>query len=76
MDNRAAYEAVKGGRLWGYGLNETWEHPDLVLDGVNTIMSPHVGSDTDRGKGRMQRMTAVTVAAYLDGKTPQYVVNR
>ena len=76
VDNRAAYRAVKEGRLWGYGLDEIWEHSDLELEGVNVIVSPHVGSDTDRGKERMQRMTAETVAAYLDGKTPQHIVNR
>ncbi len=76
MENRAAYEAVKEGRLWVYGIDETWGHPDFALDGVNAIVSPHVGSETHRGKERMQCMTAKTVTTYPRGKTPELVVNR
>ena len=75
VDNRAAYDAVKSGRLWGYGLDELWEHPDLPLDDVNIIVSPHVGSDTDYGKDQMRTMSARSVVAFLEGETPPHVVN-
>ena len=75
VDNRAVYEAVKSGSLWGYGLDEVWEYPDLPLDDVNIVVSPHVGSDTDYGKDRMRTMSASSVAAFLDGETQRHVVN-
>ncbi len=75
VDNRAAYFAVKAGQLWGYGLDEVWEHPDLPPAGINIILSPHVGSDTDEGKLGMQLMSAETVVEFLNGETPQHTVN-
>ena len=75
VDNRAAYTAVTEGRLWGYGLDETWEHPDLPPDGVNVALSPHVGSDTDEGKLGMQAMSAQAVVDFLERRTPKHVVN-
>ncbi len=75
VDNRAAYRAVAETRLWGYGLDEVWEYPDLSLDEVNVVVSPHVGSDTDLGKENMQVMSARAVAGFLRGEEPEYVVN-
>jgi D-3-phosphoglycerate dehydrogenase len=74
-DNRAVWEAVSEGRLWGYGLDEIWEHPDLPLAGLNIVTSPHVGSDTDMGKLNMQKGSARAVLSYLQGERPEHVVN-
>lgn len=75
VDNRAAYHAVASGRLFGYGLDEVWPEQDLALDGLNIAVSPHVGSDTDRGKARMQLLSAQAVSEYLSGTTPTNAVN-
>ncbi|MCG8478918.1 MAG: hypothetical protein MI724_07475 [Spirochaetales bacterium] len=76
VDNRAVYEAVRSGVLYGYGLDEVWDHPDLPLDpALNIAVSPHVGSDTDYGKLCMQRMSAEAVLHFLDGKELPHVVN-
>jgi len=75
VDNRAAHEAVSGGKLFGYGLDELWEHSELPLEGLNIVTSPHVGSDTDMGKLNMQRASARAVVEYLEGKRPEYAVN-
>jgi len=76
VDNRAVYDAVKSSKIWGYGLDETWLEKDLPLDGVNIIVSPHIGSDTDMGKIGMQLMSAQAVVDFMSGKTPKFVVNR
>lgn len=74
-DNREIYTAVRDGRLWGYGIDEVWEYEDLPLAGLNISASPHVGSDTDMGKVRMQLMSAQAVIDYVDGRQPEFIVN-
>jgi D-3-phosphoglycerate dehydrogenase len=75
VDNRAAYAAVAAGKLWGYGLDELWRESDLPLAGLNIAASPHVGSDTDRGKARMQLLSAQAISEYLTGQTPTFSIN-
>jgi len=74
VDNYAVYCAVKTGQLWGYGIDEVWDNEELPLEGLNIAASPHVGSDTDRGKLQMQLMSARAVVDFVDGKQPEYVV--
>ena len=76
VDNRAVYEAVKKEKIWGYGLDEIWTEKDLPLDGLNIIVSSHVGSDSDMGKIGMQVMSAEAVVDYMSGETPKHVVNQ
>lgn len=75
VDHRDAYNAVKEGKIWGYGVDEIWTDQSLPLKGLNIIASPHVGSDTDKGKIIMQMMSTQAVVDFLHGKTPQYIVN-
>ena len=75
VDSRAAYAAVKEGRLFGYGLDEVWPYPELPLEGLNITTTPHVGSDTDAGKAGMQRLSAEAVAAFFRGEEPPYLLN-
>jgi glyoxylate reductase len=75
VDNRAAYQAVAEGKLFGYGLDEVWPYADLPLGGLNIAVSPHIGSDTDNGKARMQLLSAESVYDFCRGRRPEYVVN-
>lgn len=75
VDNRAAYEAVKEGRLFGYGLDEIWPLPQLPLEGLNIAVSPHVGSDSDGGKAGMQRLSAEAVVEFFSGRVPRFALN-
>jgi len=76
VDYKVAYHAVKAGKIWGYGVDEIWTDKSLPLEGLNIIASPHVGSDTDKGKIGMQLMSTQAVIDFLQGKIPQYVVNK
>jgi len=76
VDYKAAYVAVKEGRIWGYGVDETWTDQKIPIDGLNIIVSPHVGSDTDRGKIGMQIMSAQAIVDFMNGNIPKYVVNK
>jgi len=75
VDNRAVYKAVKDERIWGYGLDEIWTEKDLPLDGLNIIVSSHVGSDSDMGKIGMQMMSTEAVVDYVKGNPLKHVVN-
>ena len=75
VDNEAVYYAVKQGKIWGYGMDEIWDL-DLPLDGLNIVVSPHVGSDTDMGKIGMQVMSAQSVVDYMQGVKPLSIVNK
>lgn len=75
VDNQAVYDAVKSGNLWGYGLDEVWQYPQLPLEGLNIEVSPHVGSDSDNGKIAMQMLSAQSVVEFLDGKSLSFLVN-
>ena len=75
VDNEAVYHAVKQEKIWGYGMDEIWDL-DLPLDGLNIVVSPHVGSDTDMGKIGMQVMSAQSVVDYIQGIEPLSIVNR
>jgi phosphoglycerate dehydrogenase-like enzyme len=75
VDNEAVYHAVKQGKIWGYGMDEIWDL-NLSLEGLNIVVSPHVGSDTDMGKIGMQVMSAQAIVDYMQGIRPRYVVNK
>jgi len=75
VDNEAVYHAVRRGKIWGYGMDEIWDL-DLPLDGLNIVVSPHVGSDTDMGKIGMQVMSAQAVVDYMLGIKPLSIVNK
>ena len=74
VDNREVWEAVRDGRLWGYGMDECWEHEDLPLEGLNIITTPHVASDTDKGKTGMQFGSVQAVIDYIEGRRPEHCV--
>ncbi len=65
VDSRAVYDAVRTGALFGYGLDDPWPEADLPLSGLNIVVSPHVGSDTDTGKVNMRRQSALAVAEFI-----------
>jgi len=75
VDNRAAYRAVESGKIYGYGLDEIWKEKDLDIKNLNIVTSPHVGSDTDRGKAAMREGSAKAVYDFFHGKDPENIVN-
>lgn len=75
VDNRAVYQAVKSGSLYGYGIDEVWIEKDLPLQGLNISSSPHVGSDSDDGKIGMQLATAQQMRSFVNGETPDNLLN-
>ena len=76
VDEIAVYNAVKEGRLFGYGVDDCWMRKDLPIKGLNIVTSPHVGSDSDLGKKGMRNISTQAVADLFSRKIPRYVVNK
>lgn len=72
----ALYEALAARRIAGAGLDVTdpeplpRDHPLLTLD--NVVITPHLGSASDRTRRRMAEITAENLRAGLEGRELPY----
>lgn len=73
VDEAALASAVRGGRLFGAGLDvferEPAVHPDLAGQ-ERVVMTPHIGSAEGRWRREMTRMACANVEAVLAGREP------
>lgn len=74
VDNLEVYNAVKEGRIFGYGLDDQWPNTLPSIEGLNIIVSSHVGSDTNYGKVMMKQLSLESVVDFLSGVRPKNVV--
>lgn len=80
VDEKALYDALKAGRIWGAGLdvfeNEPIapDHPLLSLSNVVTL--PHIGSASIRTRTKMAVMAAEDLMMGMKGETPLHLVNQ
>lgn len=79
VDEKALYTALKNNKIAGAGLDvyETeppHDNPLLKLD--NIILTPHIGANTHEGQIRAGTVCAEQINIVLDGKTPDYWVNK
>ena len=78
VDHAALYEALANRRIGGAGIDVTEpeplprDHPLLSLD--NLVITPHLGSASDRTRRRMQEMTVENLLAGLNGSPLPYRV--
>ena len=79
VDEKALYDALKSGHLYGAGL-DVWEveptpadNPLLSLD--NVVCQPHVAGETLESATAIAECDARQVVDALSGKTPQYLLN-
>jgi D-3-phosphoglycerate dehydrogenase / 2-oxoglutarate reductase len=79
IDEADLFNALKGGRLAGAGLDcfiqepPAAGHPLLTLS--NVLLTPHTGSHTDEATSNMGRMALEACLTALSGKRPNYLVN-
>ena len=72
VDEKALYEALKNGEIWGAGLDVfeeepvSQDHPLLSLP--NVTMLPHIGSATVQARHAMMDLNAKAIQACLQGK--------
>jgi D-3-phosphoglycerate dehydrogenase len=81
IDEAALFDALTGGPLRGAGLDVTRQEPpqpDSPLLGLdNLVLTPHIGSLTEEGVGRMAVESVRNCLDAIDGRLrPGYVVNR
>jgi glyoxylate reductase len=73
VDTEALIEALRSGRLAGAALDVFENEPEVpaelaALD--NVVLTPHIGSATDRARNGMSQLVAENVIAVLEGDGP------
>lgn len=79
IDEQAAADAVKSGKLGGLGLDAFEQEPliDSPLKGLdNVIFTPHTGAHTAEAVSGMGNMAVDNVIAVLKGEDCPYVLNK
>lgn len=79
VDEAALASALKNGKIFAAGLDVYEEepkiHPDLLgLD--NVVLAPHTASATFWTRTRMAEMAAQNLIDALEGRMPEYCVNK
>lgn len=79
IDEDAAAEAVKSGRLGGLGMDAFEQEPlkDSPLKGLdNVVFTPHTGAHTSEAVSNMGRMSVENAIAVLKGEECRYILNK
>lgn len=80
VDEKALYNAIKNGKIAGAAMDvfeqepPSKDNPLFTLDTV--VVSPHIGASTKEGQLRAGVITAEQMTKVLDGKEPDYWVNK
>jgi D-3-phosphoglycerate dehydrogenase / 2-oxoglutarate reductase len=79
VDEKALFEALKSGHLYGYGTDVYTQEPPANLELVhleNVISTPHVGGITEGGLMGLALATVTKIVQYLKrGEVPENVLN-
>lgn len=79
-DEQALLGALRGGTIWGAGLDVTnpepmsADHPLLEME--NVAILPHIGSATVTARQAMSRMAAENIIGYYQHQTIPYLINK
>jgi len=80
VDEKALYNAIKNGKIAGAGMDVFEQEPPLkdnpLLTLDNVVVTPHIGANTKEGQLRAGLITAEQMMKVLDGKDPDYWVNK
>ncbi|MEG1990767.1 MAG: NAD(P)-dependent oxidoreductase, partial [Christensenella sp.] len=79
IDEQAAAEAVKSGKLGGLGLDAFEQEPliDSPLKGLNNVVfTPHTGAHTAEAVGGMGTMAVDNLIAVLKGEECSHILNK
>ena len=76
VDEEAMIEALKSGKLFAAGLDVYYGEPEVNLELLklkNVVLTPHIGSATEKTRRKMAEMVCEDVVRVLKGEEP---VNR
>ncbi len=79
IDEDAAYEALKSGKLGGLGLDAFENEPpkdSKLFEFDNVVATPHTGAHTKEATDNMARASIQNLIDVLSGKECPFVVNR
>ena len=79
IDEDAAYEALKSGKLGGLGLDAFEEEPpknSKLLELDNVIATPHTGAHTQEATENMANLSVKNLIDVLSGKECPFIVNK
>jgi D-3-phosphoglycerate dehydrogenase len=77
IDEAAAYELLKSGRLGGLGMDAFEEEPpenSPLFELDNVVMTPHTGSHTHEATANMAAMAVRNLIDVLQGKPCPYII--
>ena len=78
VDEKSLVEHLRAGNIAGAAL-DVFEHEPQTAPGLadlnNVILLPHIGSATMEARSEMARMAAESIAAVLNGKMPNNILN-
>ena len=81
VDQDALVEALKNHEIWGAALDVVYpeplpaDAPILHLEGVNLIITPHLGSSTVELMRELFRFSCLNALKVLEGGRPENIVN-
>lgn len=79
VDENALVKALQGKKIFAAGL-DVYENEPALAPGLaelsNVIIPPHVASATFWTRGKMAEMAAQNLIAALEGKMPEFCVNK
>jgi D-3-phosphoglycerate dehydrogenase len=73
VDETAALEALKSGKLAGFGVDFTIDVP--LSGSENVFMTNHIGSATAEGSMRVRKQYIANLCRVINGEKPLYLVN-
>ena len=79
IDEDAAYEALKSGKLGGLGLDAFEQEPpkdSKLFEFDNVIATPHTGAHTKEATDNMARASIQNLIDVLSGNPCRFIVNR
>lgn len=79
IDEEAALDALRSGKLGGMGLDAFEIEPPVgspLLSFSNVVATPHTGAHTEESSTKMADMAVDTLIAVLTGEECSYIVNR
>jgi len=79
IDEDAAYEALKSGKVFGMGLDAFETEPPAgskLFEFSNVVATPHTGAHTKEATGNMANMAVDNLIDVLSGRECRYIVNR